>query len=92
MKYFYPGYEIFMCLIAVLIFAGGIWSGATIKGAKMDKYEEASIQNAISHTSGASLSCKDNEIIHAIKGLAQNGAHIQGFSLQLHMGNSPDGR
>ena len=90
MKYNYAQYDIAICVIAVLIFAAGIWGGATIKGAHMDRYIEASIQNAITHTletSGSGLSCKDNEIIDAIKGLAENGAHIQGFALRLDMGN-----
>lgn len=92
MKYFYPGYDIFRALVAVIIFGIGIWAGATIKGAHMDAYIQTAVQNAISHTletSASGLSCKDNEIIDAIKGLAENGAHIQGFSLQLDMGNSP---
>jgi len=90
MKYFYVGYEIFIATVAVLIFGIGIWGGATIKGAHMDRYMEAAINNAISHTletSGSGLSCKDNEIIDAIRGLAENGAHIQGFTLRLDMGN-----
>ncbi len=84
------GYEIIVGAVAVLIFGVGIWLGATIKGAHMDTYMEAAIQNAISHTletSGSGLSCKDSEIIDAIKGLAENGAHVQGFALRLDMGN-----
>ncbi len=90
MKYFYAGYEIAIGAAAVLIFAAGIWSGATIKGAHMDRELNTAIQNAISHTletSGSGLSCKDSEIIDAIKGLAENGAHVQGFALRLDMGN-----
>ena len=85
------GYEIIIAAVAVLIFGVGIWLGATIKGSHMEKYMDAAIQNAISHTletSCPALNCKDSEIIDAIKGLAKNGAHIEGFSLRLDMGNN----
>ncbi len=85
------GYEIIIGAVAVLVFGLGIWLGATIKGAKMDTYMDAAISNAISHTletSGSGLSCKESEIIEAIRGLAENGAHIKGFALRLDMGNT----
>ena len=85
----YSGYDIAIGAGAVLLFTAGIWIGATIKGANMDRYMDAAIQNAISHTLETSnLSCKDSEIIQAIERLAENGAHIKGFALRLDMGNT----
>lgn len=89
MKYFYAGYEIFIGGVVFLVFAAGLWAGATIKGSHSEAYRQVSIANAVSVAlaSGPALSCKDNEIIDAIKGLAENGAHIKGFALRLDMGN-----
>ena len=89
MKYSYAEYEIAIAVVAVLIFGIGIWLGATINGRHSEAYRQVSIDNAVSValTSSQGLSCKDSEIIQAIKGLAENGAHIQGFTLHLDMGN-----
>ena len=83
-------YDIIIGAMAILIFCAGIWVGATINGRHADAYRQASIDNAVSValTSSQGLSCKDNEIIDAIRGLAENGAHINGFSLHLDMGNT----
>lgn len=84
-------YEIILTSTAVLIFGLGIWFGATIASAHADRELHTAVQNAISHTletSTGALSCKDSEIIQAIKGLAENGAHIKGFSLLLDMDNT----
>ena len=82
-------YDIIIGTVAILIFCAGIWIGATINGRHSEAYRRVSIDNAISValTSSQGLSCKDNEIIEAIKGLAQNGAHIESFSLHLDMSN-----
>lgn len=82
-------YDIIIGAVAILIFGVGIWVGATVSGRHSEAYRQVSIDNAVSValTSSQGLSCKDNEIIDAIKGLAQNGAHIQGFTLRLDMGN-----
>ena len=91
MKYHAEAYDIAIGGMAVLIFAMGIYMGATIKGAHMDRYVEAVVQNAISHTlatSGSMLSCKDNEIIEAVKSLAENGASAcctRGHTLTLRV-------
>ncbi len=84
-------YGLTYTVVAILIFGAGIWGGATIKGAKMDTYMDIAVQNAISHTlatSGSMLSCKDNEIIEAVKSLAENGAHINGFALRIDINNT----
>ncbi len=82
-------YDIIVGAVAILVFCAGIWVGATVSGRHSEAYRRVSIDNAVSValTSSRGLSCKDNEIIDAIKGLAQNGAHIQGFALRLDMGN-----
>ena len=82
-------YDIIVSAVAILIFCAGIWVGATVSGRHSEAYRQVSIDNAVSVAlaSGSGLSCKDSEIIDAIKGLAQNGAHIQGFALRLDMGN-----
>ena len=87
-------YEIILTSLAVLIFGLGVWLGGTIASAHADRELDTAVKNAISHTlevSASSLSCKDSEIINAIKGLAENGAHIKGFSLLLDMDNTPEG-
>ena len=84
-------YEIILTSLAVLIFGLGVWLGGTISSAHADRELHTAVQNAISYTletSGSNLSCKDSEIINAIKGLAENGAHIKGFSLLLDMDNT----
>ena len=82
-------YDIIVGAVAILIFCVGIWVGATVSGRHSEAYRQVSIDNAVSValTSSHGLSCKDSEIIEVIKGLAQNGAHINGFALQLDMGN-----
>ena len=83
-------YDIIVGAVAILVFCAGIWVGATVSGRHSEAYRQVSIDNAVSValTSSQGLSCKDNEIIEAIRGLAENGAHIQGFSLRLDMGNT----
>ena len=82
------GYEIIIGAVAVVVFAAGIWVGATISTNHADALREAEVDNALT-SSATALNCKDSEIIEAIKGLAENGAHIKGFALQLDMGNTP---
>ena len=82
-------YDIIVGAVAILVFCAGIWVGATVSGRHSEAYRAVSIDNAVSValTSSQGLSCKDSEIIDAIRGLAENGAHIEAFSLQLDMGN-----
>lgn len=82
-------YDIIVGGVAILIFCAGIWVGATINGRHSEAYRAVSIDNAVSVALASSqgLSCKDSEIIEVIRGLAENGAHINGFALQLDMGN-----
>ena len=82
-------YDIIIGAVAILVFCAGIWVGATVSGRHSEAYRQVSVQNAVSValTASPGLSCKDNEIIDVIKGLAENGAHIEAFSLQLDMGN-----
>ncbi len=82
-------YNLIITLVVILILSTGIWIGATVSGRHSEAYRQVSIDNAVSValTSSQGLSCKDSEIIDAIRGLAENGAHIEGFSLHLDMGN-----
>jgi len=82
-------YDIIIGGVAVLIFGVGIWLGATINRRHSEAYRQVSMDNAVSValTSSQGLSCKDSEIIEAIRGLAENGAHIESFSLHLDMSN-----
>lgn len=77
--------------VGISIFVLGIWCGASISTAHADREREVAIKNAVSfalETSATPLNCKDNEIIQAVRALAENGAHVKGFSLWLDISNT----
>jgi hypothetical protein len=64
--------------------------GVTMTHGIMKRNEQVAIKNAIATFEPSPLTCKDNDIIQAIGKLAENGAHINGYTLWLDMGDSDD--
>lgn len=81
-------HDIILAAMAVIIFGVGIWTGATISTINADAYREAAVSNAVATALEARqpLGCKDNEILRAIKGMAENGVHVTGYNLWLETG------
>jgi hypothetical protein len=63
------------------------WITATTTHTIATRNEQAAIKNAIAHYEPSPLNCEDNEILEAVKGLADNGAHVRGYQIWLEMDN-----
>ena len=61
--------------------------GVTMTHGIMKRNEQTAIDNAIATFEPSPLNCKDNGIIEAVKGLADNGAHVKYYEIWLQMDN-----
>ena len=77
--------------IAVMIFSFGIWLGAMITTNRTDQFRQTAVNNAVAaammNVPETTLRCDDNEVIDAIKRLADNGAHIGRYDIIIEFSN-----
>lgn len=82
--------DIIIGAIAIGLIVFGGWLHHTIGTPLHDAYRETAIANAVQAAPKSPLNCKDNEMLETVKGLAENGIHINGYQLHLKIGNFPD--
>jgi hypothetical protein len=73
--------------ILILVFMAGIYCGAAIKGAKEMQATQIAIANAVEavkEETPSPLSCKENELIEAIKNFSLNGVHLKTYHLSIN--------
>ena len=75
--------------VAILILYAGIWIGSTVTSRHAEAYRLESIENAITKAFDADtmLTCKENQIIQAIKASALNGAHVKHYDIFIEIDN-----
>jgi hypothetical protein len=61
--------------------------GAVMADTRHEAHEQAAVEAALANYEPPALDCKDNQIIEAVKKLADNGLHAQGYTLILEMDN-----
>lgn len=76
--------------IAISLICFGGWLHHTIGTPLHDEYTRTAIANAVASFEPSPLNCKDNEMLETVKGLAENGIHLDGYQLHLKIGNFPD--
>jgi hypothetical protein len=79
--------DILVSVVAIIIFAFGLWIGDSVATARAAKERQTAISNAVAMVEDTRipLTCKDNDIIQAIKAMALNGSHVEGYKLWLEI-------
>jgi len=72
----YVAVSIVMCILVYLT--------ATITDRRHEQHEQTAVENAISTFEPSPLNCDDQNAISAIKSLAENGAHISHFDVDVY--------
>lgn len=81
--------DAFICIVATVIFTCGVLIGSRITSHYAVMEKEVAISNAVAMVEDTRipLTCKDNDLIQAIKSMAMNGVHTTGYKLWLEIAN-----
>lgn len=82
--------DLFIAAVVIISLSIGLMSGSKVSTYRAEQRCQIAIANAVSNVESP-LNCKDNEIIEAITNMALNGVHLQGYRLEISIGNIPDG-
>ena len=83
--------DIIIGCVAILIFSFGIYLGGQIATNRANQFRDIAIANAVASAPKSPLDCRDNDIIEAIRSLADKGAHVKGYQIKLEINNAGPG-
>ena len=71
-------------IVIAFVILGAFWLGCNVTHGIMKRSEQRAVEHAIATFEPSPLNCDDQAAIGAIKSLAENGAHISRFDIDVY--------